>query len=230
MCLLDTSTYHYKSHRPGQAGLELRIREICQTRVRYGYRRVHIQLRRESWCHGQNKTRRIYRELGLQLRNKHLSAASRQSCGRIVGPPAARTRPGRWTLCMTSSPRAPHVDDRRYISHASPRRWSRVSHSAALMLWRCSKDSAGKWASRRRSGSRHRICITRFGSVGLSARRDIGLLPDQASPPNSRFRAECLNAHWFRSLADVHKKLENWRKYYNEERPHGAIGDVDLCC
>jgi putative transposase len=32
--------------------------------------RVHIQLRREGWCHGQNKTRRIYRELGLQLRNK----------------------------------------------------------------------------------------------------------------------------------------------------------------
>ena len=67
---LDTSTYHYKSRRPGQASLELRIREICQTRVRYGYRRVHIHLRREGWPHGQNKTRRIYRELGLQLRNK----------------------------------------------------------------------------------------------------------------------------------------------------------------
>jgi putative transposase len=38
--------------------------------VRYGYRRVHIQLRREGWCHSQNKTQRIYRELGLQLRNK----------------------------------------------------------------------------------------------------------------------------------------------------------------
>ena len=66
----DTSTYHYKSRRPGQAALEARIREICQTRVRYGYRRVHIQLWREGWSHGQNKTRRIYRELGLQLRNK----------------------------------------------------------------------------------------------------------------------------------------------------------------
>jgi putative transposase len=41
---------------------------------------------------------------------------------------------------------------------------------------------------------------------------------------NSRFRAECLNAHWFLSLADAQKKLEDWRKYYNEERPHGAIG------
>jgi len=31
--------------------------------------------------------------------------------------------------------------------------------------------------------------------------------------------------HWFMSLADARKKLENCRKYYNEERPHGAIGD-----
>jgi putative transposase len=67
---VDTSTYHYKSRRPEQASLEAKIREICQTRVRYGYRRVHVLLRREGWGLGQNKTRRIYRELGLQLRNK----------------------------------------------------------------------------------------------------------------------------------------------------------------
>jgi len=35
---IDTSTYHYKSRRHGQAPLEHRIKEICQTRVRYGYR------------------------------------------------------------------------------------------------------------------------------------------------------------------------------------------------
>ena len=44
------STYHYKSRRPGQAALEERIKEICQTRVRYGYRRVHVLLRREGWA------------------------------------------------------------------------------------------------------------------------------------------------------------------------------------
>jgi hypothetical protein len=35
-------------------------------------------------------------------------------------------------------------------------------------------------------------------------------------------RAECLNAHWFLSLADAREKMEDWRKYYNEERPHGG--------
>ena len=70
MLLVDTSTYHYKSRRAGQAGLEQRIKEICQTRVRYGYRRVHVLLRREGWPINQKKTRRVYRELGLQVRNK----------------------------------------------------------------------------------------------------------------------------------------------------------------
>ena len=42
---------------------------------------------------------------------------------------------------------------------------------------------------------------------------------------NGRFRAECLNQHWFLSLVDGAEKLEGWRRYYNEERQHGAIGN-----
>ena len=52
-------------------------------------------------------------------------------------------------------------------------------------------------------------------------------MPDNAfiEAFNGRFRAECLNTHWFLSLADAREKLEDWRRYYNEERPHGAIGN-----
>jgi putative transposase len=46
---VDTSTYHYKSRGPGQAVIKNRMKEICATRVRYGYRRVHVLLRREGW-------------------------------------------------------------------------------------------------------------------------------------------------------------------------------------
>ena len=42
---------------------------------------------------------------------------------------------------------------------------------------------------------------------------------------NGRFRAECLNTHWFLTLEDAREKLEEWRRYYNEDRPHGAIGN-----
>lgn len=69
--LFDPKTYRYKSRRPDQAPLEQRIKEICQTRVRFGYRRVHVLLQREGWELNMKKTRRIYNELGLQLRNKH---------------------------------------------------------------------------------------------------------------------------------------------------------------
>ena len=48
---------------------------------------------------------------------------------------------------------------------------------------------------------------------------------------NGRFRAECLNAHWFLSLADAREKMEDWRKYYNEERPMGRSAKTRrLCC
>jgi len=71
----DTSTYHYKSRQTDQAAVERRIKEIAETRVRYGYRRVHVLLRREGWVINMKKTRRIYNELGLQLRNKRKRSA-----------------------------------------------------------------------------------------------------------------------------------------------------------
>jgi putative transposase len=44
--LFDPRTFRYRSRRPDQAALEKRIKEICETRVRYGYRRVHVVLQR----------------------------------------------------------------------------------------------------------------------------------------------------------------------------------------
>ena len=67
---VNTSTYHYESRRREQAGLEARIRKIRETRVRYGYRRVHVLVRREGWEINMKRTHRIYNELGLRLRNK----------------------------------------------------------------------------------------------------------------------------------------------------------------
>ena len=42
---------------------------------------------------------------------------------------------------------------------------------------------------------------------------------------NGKFRAECLNAHWFMSLDDARTKCEAWRRDYNEVRPHSGIGN-----
>jgi transposase InsO family protein len=69
--------------------------------------------------------------------------------------------------------------------------------------------------------------------MGLCQRRHAGFLTARRKPTdnafieafNGRLRAECLNAHCFLTLADAQEKLEAWRGYYNEVRPHGAIGN-----
>ena len=84
----------------GEAGLELRIKEICQTRVRYGYRRVHVLLRREGWPINQKKTRRSIASWACNYATRRRNGGSRPSCVRIDAMPRGRTRPGPWILCM----------------------------------------------------------------------------------------------------------------------------------
>ena len=60
----------YKSRRGEQADLKARIKEIAETRMRYGYRRIHVLLRREGWVVNAKRIYRLYKEIGLQLRNK----------------------------------------------------------------------------------------------------------------------------------------------------------------
>ncbi|MCK1695132.1 transposase [Bradyrhizobium sp. 144] len=67
---VDRALYVYKSKRGDQAALKHRIKDICATRVRYGYRRIHVLLQREGWAVNVKRVYRLYRELSLQLRNK----------------------------------------------------------------------------------------------------------------------------------------------------------------
>ncbi len=43
---------------------------------------------------------------------------------------------------------------------------------------------------------------------------------------NGKFRDECLNEHWFVTLQEAQLVIEAWRREYNEERTHSAIGNV----
>jgi len=77
----DRKTHRYRSVRGDQAPLKNRINEIAATRVRYGYRRIHVMLRREGWAVNVKRVRRLYRMEGLNLRAKrprrHVMAARR---------------------------------------------------------------------------------------------------------------------------------------------------------
>ena len=179
--LVDTSTYHYKSRRAGQAGLEQRIKEICQTRVRYGYRRVHVLLRREGWPINQKKTRRIYRELGLQLRNK---TPKRRVKAKLREDRRNATRPNEtWAMDFVHDQLATGrklrvltiVDTFSRFSPALEPRFSFRGTDVVEVLERVGRADGIAGSDPGRPG--HRVCLTRFGSVGLPARRDARLLP-----------------------------------------------------
>ena len=67
---MSASTYLYRSVAGDATALKLRIKEITQTRVHYGYRRVHVMLRREGHQDNVKRVYRLYREEGLSLRLK----------------------------------------------------------------------------------------------------------------------------------------------------------------
>ncbi len=233
--LVDTSSYHYKSRRRGQADLELRIKDICQTRVRYGYRRVHVLLRREGWMINHKRTRRIYRELGLQLRNK---TPKRRVKAKLREDRQTATRPNEtWAMDFVHDQlstgrkiRVLAVVDTysRYVPVLDPR----FSYQGEDVVRTLERACA-------RTGYPKTIRVD-LGSEFISRELDLwaytnGVTLDFSRPGkptdnafieafNGRFRVECLNAHWFLSLADEQKKMEDWCRYYNEERPHGAIG------
>lgn len=64
------STQRKPGTRDPRIEIRQRMHEIAGTRIRYGYRRVHIMLRRDGWTVGRNLVWRLYREEGLALRSK----------------------------------------------------------------------------------------------------------------------------------------------------------------
>ena len=80
------SSAYYKSVRDPLTALRRRMREVAQTRVRFGYRRLRVLLQREGWDVGKERFYRVYTEEGLALRRKrpwrHTTAVHRSSAGR----------------------------------------------------------------------------------------------------------------------------------------------------
>ncbi|WP_460139524.1 IS3 family transposase, partial [Salidesulfovibrio brasiliensis] len=70
IALISRSLYAYRRKTDDQAELRMRICEIAATRVRYGYRRIHVLLCREGWEINHKRVYRLYKEEGLLLRSK----------------------------------------------------------------------------------------------------------------------------------------------------------------
>ena len=88
-------TLRYQHHRDPQEGLRVRLRELAASRVRYGYRRLTVLLKREGWAVNAKRIYRLYSEEGLIVRtSKRKERAQRQ---RIPQGSATR-RNQKWSM------------------------------------------------------------------------------------------------------------------------------------
>jgi putative transposase len=232
---LQRSTFRYRSRRAPDTELRERIRALAQGRPRFGYRRIGIFLRREGHRINHKRLLRLYLSEGLGLPRKR----QKRRLWQRPRPLEAATRPGqRWSIDFVSD------------KYEGPRRFR-----AFTIVDDCSRECPAILVDTSIGGVRVvRLLEQLRETVGLPAtivsdngteftsgaflawaeRSGIELRFIQPGKPtqnafiesfNGKFRAECLDAHWFTSLADARRVIEDWRRDYNEVRPHSSLGN-----
>ena len=231
------SSQRYRSRRDPQVELRMRLRDLAAARVRYGYRRLHVLLRREGWPVKHKRTYRLYCDEGLSIRPK---VPRRKRAWRYrVGRPRAMAPNEVWSMDFVSDAllngrpiRILAVIDAHtrealsIVPRASFRAFDVVQELDGLARQRgrpktLKVDNGPEFAGRLLDQWAY------LNGVEIDFSRP-GKPTDNAhvEASNSRLRAECLNASWFLSLADARERLEAWRREYNEERPHGSLQNL----
>lgn len=229
------STIRYR-RRPqrDEAALRTRLTAMAAQRPRFGYRRLHVLLRREGIKINHKRVERLYREEGLAVRRR-----TRKSLTPIRrGPPASPQRPNeQWALDFvqdalasgrklrvlsvidvftrealalevdTSLPgsRVVRVLDRLLGERERPKQL--VLDNGPELISRALEA----WADQ------HAVAL-HFIDPGKPMQNG------HCESFHGRLRDECLNEHWFLGLSDARRIVEIWRQDYNQERPHSALG------
>lgn len=234
---ITRGVYSYKSCRDPQTALRLRMRELAMTRMRYGYRKIGVLLKREGFLHSMGMLYRIYREEGLSLRYR----PGRRSKAQVTRPqrkPASRPNQA-WSLdfvadqlsngnrfrCLTIV----DVFTRECLAIEVGQRLSGIEVVAVLNRIRQNGRVPGTLFCDNGSEFTSQILDlwAYHNKVKIEFSRP-GKPTDNAfiESFNGTFRDECLNAHWFESLRDAKMKIINWQQEYNESRPHRALGEI----
>jgi putative transposase len=233
----NRSGHRYRALRNDQAMLRGRIRELAAARVRYGYLRIYILLRREGWKINHKRVYRLYRQEGLSMRHKrprrHVMAAHR------AARPAAGALNEHWSMDFVSDAL---LDGRRIRALTVVDDYSRES-LAIEVGQSITGEQVVTVMNRLRAvrGAPKRIRVDNgpeFVSRALDQWAYLHQVTLDFSRPgkptdnalvesfNGWLRDECLNTNWFLSLDDARRKIEAWRQHYNESRPHTSLGFV----
>jgi putative transposase len=231
------AAYYRASRKPDQAGLKIRIRDIAYARPRFGYRRIHVMLRREGWHVNRKRVHRLYRLEGLQVRMR-VRRRKHMCLHRGPVPQALRTHE-RWSLDFVHD----QLFDGRPIRLLTViDQFSRQSPLVEPRFAFCGRDVVAALEGLvARTGSPVSITVdhgTEFTSKALEEwayHRGVKLDFTHPGKPtenghiesfNGRLRDECLNVNQFVSLDDARSKIHEWLIDYNEHRPHGSLGNL----
>jgi putative transposase len=230
------SSCRYVARRTMLQGLLDAIRGHAAARPRFGYRRIHVLLRRGGWRVNHKRVYRIYRAEGLAVRRRK---RKRMAVGLRTVLPAPTKPNARWSMDFTLDTLASGrrfrtlnvVDDFTRECLAIEVDTSLGGARVVRVLERLLADRgrpdvivcdngpefAGRSLDTWAYGAGVKIHFIRPGKPVENC---------YVESFNGKFRDECLNDHWFIGLDDARTKIEDWRRDYNEVRPHSSLGDL----
>ena len=227
------STVRYRRRPRDDGALRDRLRHLAVQRPRFGYRRLHVLLRREGIIVNHKRVERLYREEGLAVRRRTRKALTPIWRG---GPAAPQRINEQWALdflqdalasgrklrvlsiidVFSREALALEVDTSlpgRRVVRALDRLLDERERPVQLVL-----DNGPELVSRALEEWAHQHAVTlHFIDPGKPIQNA------HCESFHSRLRDECLNEHWFLGLRDARRIVEAWRQDYNAERPHSAL-------
>ena len=228
------SAVRYRPMRVDDPVLRARIKEIASIRIRYGWRRITVLLRREGWVVNVKRVRRIYREEGLSMR---LRPPKRRRSAIVRSERLAATAPNvSWSMDFMADLLA---DGRKIRLLTIVDNFSReclaleVDHG-----FKATQVVSVLERLRLERGCPQRIQCDNgpeFVSIQLDQWAYWNKVQLDFSRPgrpsdnafcesfNNRVRQELLNPTWFTSLLDARVLAQEWRRDYNANHPHSSL-------
>ena len=230
---MSASSLRYVRQPDRNVDLRQRIVALAQRHRRYGVGLIYLKLRQAGERVNYKRVERVYTEARLQVRyrrRKKVPVADRQPLVRPSAPNEVwsadfvfdRTAEGRVLKCLTI------VDDATTEAVATVPARSIGGLAVTRVLDRLAGERGLPKVLRTDNGLEFcgRTMLTWAHDRGVTLRLIEPGKPNQnayVESFNGRLRDECLNEHWFTSVAQAHVIIEAWRKEYNEERPKRGL-------
>ena len=224
----------YRSQREDDADLRSRLRELAQQRRRFGYRRLHILLRREGVVINRKKTQRLYSEEKLAVRRRR---NRRRAIGARAPAPVLALPNQRWSLDFVHDQLATGrrfrvlnivVDVTRECLRAVPDTsisGRRVVRELTDLI--AERGKPGMIVSDNGTELTSNAVLAWCGEIGVEWHYIAPGKPMQngyVESFNGRMRDELLNETLFLSLDHARVVISTWAEDYNQERPHSSLG------